>query len=288
MGVLLVGWTFRAGADDIVVTAEVHAPLPSGPAVIEVPTDGAHFSAVPITVSGSCPADGTGAYIKLYRNNAFSGTAICNVSNHFELQSDLFPGANKLMAKIFNKTDDPGPDSNTPIVYYDVPIQPTQPSQPGLPVAQAPFLITTNFHYVGYHVGQSVKWELVITGGNAPYALNVDWGDGTNSVLSRKAPGTFTVEHRYSQEGNADMSSYKIKIKGSDADGRQAFLQLFAVVNPGRGSLVGPIQLPPNNWLWVAWPAYLVILLMATSYWLGEREELLNLRRAGRLRQRRS
>src|SRR4051812_43608445 len=75
LGVLLVGWTFLAVADDVHVSAKVSAPPPTGSATIVTPTDGQRFSAVPITVTGTCPSDGSGAYIKLYRNDFFSGSA---------------------------------------------------------------------------------------------------------------------------------------------------------------------------------------------------------------------
>lgn len=289
VGVLLIGWTFRTNANpvDLFVTAKIPAPPVSSPAVIEVPQDGTKVSSVPISVSGSCPSDGTGAYIKLYRNDVFSGVAICNASNRFQLQTDLFVGANKLMAKIFNKTDDPGPDSNTPTVYYE-PAVPPSPGQPPVvkpPPGRPPFTLITDYRYIGYRVGQTVKRELTVGGGNPPYAINIDWGDGTNSVVSRRQAGTFTAEHKYSQVGSGDLSSYTIKITGSDGDGRQAYLELITIVNPSEGPFAGTLE-PPKKWLWLAWPTYIVLLLMATSFYLGEREEFAELKKRGMLRRR--
>jgi hypothetical protein len=48
--------------------------------------------------------------------------------------------------------------------------------------------------------------------------------------------------------------------------------------------------LPPgphikSSWLKFIWPAYGVVILMAVSFWLGEREELIDLKRS-RLRHR--
>jgi hypothetical protein len=291
VGVLLAGWTFMAGADDIHVSAKVSAPLPSGPATIITPTDGQHFTSVPITVTGTCPSDGSGAYIKLYRNDVFSGSAICTAGNQFSLQTDLFPEANKLKAVIFNSTDDAGPDSNTPVVFYDVPATVPQPFQatPANPKG-IPFLINGEFKVTGYSVGQSGKWKLIITGGNPPYAINIEWGDGQSTLISRKTSGPFIIDHTYKKVGNQDNSSYVIKIKGTDGDGRQAFLQLFVIIKPhDAGPIASTLQRlpPPKHWLWVAWPAYLILLLMMLSYYLGEREEFLVLRKRGWLRQRR-
>ena len=289
IGVLLVGWTFLAVADDIDVSAKVSAPLPTGPATITAPSDGQHFSAVPITVTGTCPADGSGAYIKLFRNNVFSGTALCDGSQNFSLSTDLFPGGNKLKAVIFNKTDDAGPDSNAPVVYYDVPQNPPTQNPPQYPPSVPPFVITTDFKYSGFYVGQNIRWTLSVSGGSAPYALNIDWGDGKNSVVSRSGQGEFTVEHKYDKPGGF-KGSYRISISGADAVGRQTSLEIFALVNQAGGTpIAGTTYNPPplsstKNWLIVAWPAYLVVLLMTISYLLGEREELKVLKKRGLLR----
>ncbi|HXY18357.1 MAG TPA: hypothetical protein VEH48_02995, partial [Candidatus Nitrosopolaris sp.] len=68
-GVILALWTFRAVADDIHVTAKVPANPVTGPAVITNPVNGQHFSSIPITISGTCPSDGSGGYVKIYRND---------------------------------------------------------------------------------------------------------------------------------------------------------------------------------------------------------------------------
>jgi hypothetical protein len=297
VGIMLAGWTFLASAADITVRAKVSAPLPTGPATIDTPTNGRHFSHVPVTVSGTCPSDGSGAYINLYRNDVFSGSAICDGGQQYSLSTDLFPGANKLKAVIYNKTDDPGPDSNTPIVYYDVPVPPSpppsQPPAPSKPSGQStqPLTITSDFKFIGYSVGQTVRWKLAIGGGTSPYAINVDWGDGKNSVVSLKGAGEFTIEHSYDKPGGY-KGSYPIVVTAGDAVGDQSLLQLFVLVNSeGTGPIAGTTIKPPplaptKNWLKWIWPTYAIVSLMALSYLLGEREELLMLKKRNRLRQR--
>jgi hypothetical protein len=303
IGVLLVGWTFQAEADDLHVTAKVSAELPSGPAIITSPGDGTRFSEVPITVSGTCPVD---TYVQIYRNNFFSGTAICTTDGNFTLDIDLFAGANQLEAKVFNITDDEGPASTPITVYYDVPEQPTggtpaAPEQPTQPQAitlrppsspaVAPFSIKSEFAYRGYKVGQTVELVFEVGGGVPPYALNIDWGDGTNSVISQKEPGKVSAYHRYKKVGNGTKGSFVVRLSGSDTDGRQAFLQLFLLVNPAGvpGFVANTLPSGPHfktSWLKLIWPAYIIILLMAFSFWLGEREEFIELKNRGRLRRR--
>jgi hypothetical protein len=297
IGVLLLGWTFQATADDIHVTAKVSAPLPIGPAVITSPGDGSRFSDVPITVSGTCPTD---TYIEIYRNDFFSGTAICSTDGNFTLDIDLFPGQNKLEAKVFNITDDEGPASAPITVFYDVPQQPTGSSAGGeagtsqsappaatlQPAAVPPLTLKTDFGYKGYKVGQSIEWSFEINGGVPPYAVNIDWGDGTNTVVSQKEAGKVSINHRYKKVGDSTHGSYKVKAKASDSEGRQTFLQLFLIIVPSGvpGFVSNTLPAGPHfsvSWLKLLWPAYAVVVLMAISFWLGEREELVELRNKG-------
>ncbi|MBX4197276.1 hypothetical protein KW801_01820, partial [Candidatus Saccharibacteria bacterium] len=277
----------------ILVTARISGPAITDPASITVPADGTHFSAVPIDVSGSCPTNA--AYVEIFKNNVLAGSAICSAGNTFELQIDLFPGRNDLTAHSFNITDDEGPVSAIVTVYYDVPQPPPTPPGSTTPISKPskpnPFLLKTAFLYKGYYTGQEVQWPVEIVGGNPPYALNVDWGDGQNSIISRKAAGEFMINHTYSMAGGY-KGSYTIKIQASDTDSNYAYLQFFVIVTDTQtGPSIGNIytKSPPTigslrHLLWVAWPAYISVLLMVVAFKLGEREEFLFLRSHGRLR----
>lgn len=285
VGVLLAGWTLRSAADEtLVVKAKVPADPLTEPAIITNPVNGQRFTSYPISVSGTCPLN---SYIKLYRNGVFSGTAICSSDKTFQLSSDLFEGANLLQARVFNLTDDEGPESPPVTVYLDsaAPI-------PGA-IPAAPFVIKTDFKFIGYRIGQTGRWKLEISGGSPPYAINIDWGDGTNDVISRKKAGEFIVEHKYEKTGPGQSGSFLVKITGSDSKDNKAYLEFFIVVNsdniPEIVANTMPSAGPPQrHWLWVAWPAYLVLVLMLSSFYLGEREELLELKKRGALRRRRA
>jgi hypothetical protein len=122
VGVLIGGWTRVVVADTPVgspqlqdsytVHASVPGPAPTRAASILSPADGKHFADKPIVVSGSCPADAGGGYVSLYRNNFYSGTALCDASGNYQLSIDLFTGANQLIARVFNFTDVAGPNSS--------------------------------------------------------------------------------------------------------------------------------------------------------------------------------
>jgi len=296
-GVYLSAWTLKANGSNVLVTAKVHAPLVTSPAVITTPKNGQHFKNIPITVSGTCPTNA--GYVEIYRNDVMSGTVLCDINSDFRLSTDLLPGKNDLTAHVFNITDDEGPVSGSIRVFYDAPTPPSQPatnqkSGSGGQAATSPFLLTTSFLYKGYYIGQQVDWPLRISGGTPPYALNVNWGDGQNDVISRGAAGDFKISHTYSVAGSY-KNSYTVKVNAADRDSQKAFLQFFVIVT--NRTAAGPagniFSKPPpslpgsHNWLWMAWPAYTVVLIMFVSYWLGEREELINLRKKGLLRTRR-
>ncbi|MBA3757488.1 hypothetical protein H0X09_01320 [Candidatus Saccharibacteria bacterium] len=290
-GVLLVGWTFKITAQNIVVSAKVPAAVLTEPAVITNPVNGQRFTSYPIPVSGTCPLN---SYVKLYRNDVFSGTAICSASQTFSLSSDLFSGANEFKARVFNTTDDEGPQSNTVTVYLDpVPAEPGAPKPPPS-TSSSPLIIKTDFRFVGYYTGQTGRWKLEISGGAPPYAVNVDWGDGTSSIFSRKKSGDLIIQHKYEKAGPGENSSYTVKVTGSDSDDNKAYLEFFVIVNSNNlPELVGdtiPTARPPvdTRLLWLLWPAYIVVILMVVSFYLGEREELLELRKRGALRRRRA
>ena len=291
VGVYLVAWTFNAHADDLIVNAIVKDKPITDPAVITSPTEGTHFKAVPITVNGTCPDHG--AYVEIFRNGVMSGSTICDTSAKFEIQIDLFSGANKLEAHVFNVTDDEGPVSAPVNVVYDVPPAPQPSLQTPNPSKGSPLLLKTAFVYKGYYTNQVVEWPLEISGGTAPYALNVDWGDGSNSIISRPQAGQFNIDHTYSREGD-HIGSFTIKVQASDADGNYTYLQFFVIVNVrNQAGATGTTNIfskgPPtlgglHQWVWAVWPVYSAIVLMALSYKLGQREEFLLLKKRHQLR----
>lgn len=319
VGVFLAGWTRFVTADSFIypppasggytVRASVPGPAPTIAATIDSPLDGTTVTAQPITVSGSCPLN---TYETLYRNGAFSGVALCNASGQYELQTGLFPGVNQLRVRVFSSTDVPGPMSSTVSVTYKPSVPPKPPATGGESTAGSnssttntsgpevqgqPLIFKTTFVYEGHYVGTTSTWELDIEGGNAPYAISVDWGDGQHSLVSRPRAGNFTLEHVYHKPGGYH-GSYVTKFLASDADGSETLLQLMAIVNnppdsakgsshslvPGAGSLGNGSGATHTfdtyilTLLKYIWPGYLVVVLMLVSFWLGERREFQHLK----------
>src|SRR5581483_2076361 len=115
-GVFLIGWTLKAWGADIHVTAQIHGPKVTSPAMITTPKNGQHFTTVPVDIIGTCPDNA--AYVEIFRNNLMSGSALCD-GGIFHLAISLNSGRNDLTAHVFNVTDDEGPVSPIVTVFYD-------------------------------------------------------------------------------------------------------------------------------------------------------------------------
>lgn len=243
------------------VTAVVSGPRPTTPAIITTPTNGQAFQANPIDIAGTCPDK---SLVKVFSNGIFMGSAICDASRRFKLQSDLVIGKNDLTALPFNALNQSGPESPTVGVTLAFP-------GGGLGFSQQLLLQSSNF-YRGALPGEQITWPLEIVGGVSPYALSFDWGDGTDDLLTRTQAGPFELKHTYQKVGGY-LGTYPLIIRATDAAGNKAFLQLTSIVNSpkGAGSSSKALTLTPN--FMFIWPLWIVLLLMILSFWFGEKRE---------------
>lgn len=272
-GVVLLGATQKALADPppidqtLVVDAAVAGNPPATAPTIEAPTTGQDFTAIPITVSGSCLS---GLLVKVFSNNVFVGSATC-FGGHYSLQVDLFFGRNDLVARQYNVLDQASPDSNVVTVTYTAPSQPaakpakkgSRPSQSVPPTNQ--LVITSPRAYQGILQGHQLTWPFTISGGKNPYAISIDWGDGHTDLISRESGGDFTASHTYSQAGR-----FVVTVRAADQSGQQGFLQVVSL-STGAAVAVTKLQFPSS--LLLIWPLYLLLLLILSAYWLGEHHE---------------
>lgn len=317
VGVLIFSWTRFVSADTFVypgpiqsdydVHVRVPGPPPTEPATIDSPLDGDVFTDLPITVKGTCPLN---TYVSLMRNNVFSGAGICDADGKYSITTGLFKGVNQLIAQVYSPTDVPGPPSNTVMVTYNPPLPPpvVTPGQPvptgdssskkpsgsrpkASPVDNGPgtpLILKTDFKYQGVFVGAPTDWQLDVEGGTGPYAISVAWGDGTTSVISRSHAGAFALQHKYKKAGKY-KGSYTAVFTVSDADGTQSYLQLITIVNNppagagatnpsgGQGIVLNGSPAYLEKLVGYIWPGYGMVILMLTSFWLGERRELRHL-----------
>ncbi|MGH7239146.1 MAG: hypothetical protein ACREHG_03660 [Candidatus Saccharimonadales bacterium] len=245
------------------LTGEMPGPPPTVAATITAPTSGQSIASSPITVKGTCPAN---TLVEVYKNNIFAGSTTCSASGTYSVQIDLLYGSNALIARVYNSLDEPGPDSNTVTVNYSaLPLQGA--SITPLSFATSQLMLTTNAVYRGIFPGQNLIIPISILGGTEPYAINVQWGDSSNNILSRSNNLTFNAEHTYKVPG-----AYQITIQGSDAQNRVAFLDVAAIVN-GQASAAASVTKGKTNQLLMLWPLYTASVAILISFWLGEHRE---------------
>lgn len=271
LSVFILAFGAIAKSATITVTAAVTGPLPSAPAIITSPLDGATFSSPTITVDGTCSA---GYVVKLFRNEVFSGSTLCTVGNTFTIQVTLTAGNNDLEAKIYNFIDQPGLPGNKIGVTYNVPATSTTTPASTPQAKVAPLILESTFQYQSALPGHEIIWPIKISGGTPPYAVSVEWNDGNVDVYSQPTAGTFEIKHTYAQPGSY-KGAYFIKIRASDSQQRQALLQVVALINTS--TYISPI----NNTTWpswfsglsrrltVVWPALGLAILMLISYIIG-------------------
>ena len=263
-----------SGGGAVQLNAVVTAPVPQTAPVITQPTNGQIFrSSDPITVQGSCPAN---TLIKVFKNNVMGGATLCN-KGAFKLSMDLFIGTNTLIARPYNANDVAGPDSAPVSVKFlppGVSLQSTEELN-ALGVPANAFYITASVFYRGAEAGSQMDWPLTISGGQAPYAINIGWDDGKTDLLSQAAAGSFTAHHTYAHA--ASNGSYTIVIHATDANGQTTYLQMVAIVsgNPataGLSKIVGG-GYSSSGIIRLALQLFLIADIVVLAFWLGERRE---------------
>jgi len=193
------------------ISGTITSPPPTTAATISNPTNGQSFTTLPISISGICTS---GLLIKIFINNIFSGAADCT-SSSYSISADLFIGTNNIVAEDYDSLNQAGPPSNTVTVTY----------VNNAETASSLINLTSNYAKIGANPGSTLTWPIEISGGTAPYAISVNWGDGKQpSLISQTTSGSLNLTHIYSIAG-----VYNITINATDSAGGVAFLQLVGV-----------------------------------------------------------
>lgn len=254
--------------ESVGLTGTITAVPPATPATITFPANNQTFTEVPIRVSGICTA---GLLVKVFKNNVFAGSVEC-VNGSYSIQMDLFTGENEILARVYDALDQPGPDSNIVRVNF---VDNSVGS--GSRVS-----VTSNFAKRGAFPNETLTWPIVISGGSGPYAISVDWGDGTEADLSSQTfAGPLNIKHVYKSAG-----VYNIIVKVVDKDGVAAFLQIVGVGNGplsqtglanGDNPAAQPVGGVRTKIVWQ--PAMVILPFVFSTFWLGKKYELHLLRK---------
>ena len=235
---------------------EVSAPPPTVAASIVSPANGANFTTVPITLAGSCPAN---TLVKIFKNGVFGGAAACK-DGSYSIQVDFFSGQNELKATVYDSLNQAGPDSNLVTINYS--------NNVANPALSSLVTLTSNFGQRGANPKQELNWPIIISGGTAPYAVSVDWGDlSPSDVYSQTSVGQFAIKHIYQQSG-----VFKVLIKAVDQNGTAAFLQLSGVANGQvvQSSVAGASTTKTPSVSTVTWQVFVFSFsAIIVTFWLG-------------------
>lgn len=232
----------------------IPSPPPTRGPTITVPSTGATFTSIPITVSGLCP---TGLLIKVFDNNVFVGSTTCS-GGSYSVQIGLFSGQNDLVARDYDALDQSGPDSNLVTVTFTN----AQFLQFGTQL-----VLSSAYAERGAAPGTELDWPILLSGGTGPYALSIDWGDGSSTdLMSLSSPGSITLKHTYKVSG-----IYTIIIRATDKNGETAFLQLVGQATGAvqSNSKPGANATVIKEVLW--WPALAMLPLVFAAFWVGRR-----------------
>ncbi|HMS23385.1 MAG TPA: PKD domain-containing protein [Candidatus Saccharibacteria bacterium] len=213
----------------VTVSGVVPTDPPTSAASISSPANGTNFSSGIINVSGRCVS---GLLVEIYRDNSFAGSQICDSNGEYLIKITLISGKNILVAKISDSLGQYGPDSDNVIVYFNESIPQSDDSITVIPGTSSsnpvvPLLVSANPVQRGTFPKQLMKLEYEVEGGVAPYAMSIDWGDGSDpTVRPHKKSGDFSSSYIYQKAGQ-----YTIRLSATDSAKNKAFTQTIAIVN---------------------------------------------------------
>lgn len=267
----------------ISLSGVVPGPPPSIAAVINSPKNGDRLSTNTTAVSGTCE---TNRLIEIYRNGSFAGSTTCTTGGAFSLLVTLVPDQNDLVARTKDNIGQYGPNSATVTVFYDVPAtdesgKDTPPVRtPQNPTAPPPLLLITKSVYVVSGTDRSVQIQIEIDGGVSPFAIAVDWGDGTlDDLISAEKEGNYSISHAYEKSGQ-----FTITITATDKDSRKSSIQTVAIIGAeavtsvtgsakAGGCTTVQCQISQRliSAIDIMWVPFSIASLMTASFWLGEK-----------------
>ena len=259
--------THTTAAVEYKTYAVVPGPTPTvAPTIAGIISGTTYRNAEPVSVYGSCP--GT-TMVRVYKNEVLAGATICQNGN-YAMQIDLFVGANTIVARAYTMNETVSPDSQ-PVNVQFLPNGMTLGSANTLreTTNRQPYM-TAPVYYRGVTAGQRLVWTITLTGGQAPYAVSIDWGDGTSELISRGTDGPFDIGHTYKRPTGS--GGYTVIVRATDQNGVKSYLQFVAIVTGDAEATVGRVDgSSATQWLIAGGLAFIAVLTAVVSYWLGVR-----------------
>lgn len=234
VSLVLAGMQKSAGADEIIVSAKVAAPIPTQSTTI---TTTSNTTLTPLVViNGTCGIMSSASLIEIYSSGVFLGSTVCDTSGHFSVSVTLQPGTNTLVARTVNMTDDYGPDGVPVTMTYTPPpsgvssstpdgiSHPGSNSQSNAHVQK--LAIEGKYTHIVYGPYKDAEWVGSFEGGKSPYTATIAWGDGIVTAQYNVQSTELHVSHHYT-----DYATHFITVTVTDMDGR-TIKQTLAAVTP--------------------------------------------------------
>lgn len=223
------------------VNASVPFPAPTQPAVIDAQLNGLNTASNTVEIFGTCQAINPVAIVSIWRSGASIGSVNCESNGTFRLTVGLVSGLNTLIARTSSISEAYGPDSSSLSITYT----PAQPSSPGsAPQSTSPSTPNSNLSQSSEAIPgtnqlnirtpstftlmdqkNTVATQVEVNGGQNPYTITINWGDGVTETKVVNASGIYTFEHTFEKQG-----SYKAIAKVTDVLGSSVDYQ-FAIVS---------------------------------------------------------
>lgn len=288
------------------VTVNVAGAPPATGADITYPTHNSITKSPLIEVKGTCEPE---TLVATYNDGTFAGSSICTIDGDYATTIQLHVGVNILQSQNYDALNQPGPVTNqvtitreadpvvtpeepigapiipeiattpTDIAVNPIPPVTTPATQPAenpcyqIPktsdrASTAPIIFVSCVDRTIF-ANETLSLPVIISGGVAPFALSIDWGDGVTDLKSVADNAYYTYQHIYLQTG-----SVSVTLRTTDSKGSVSFLQTVVQVNGApatTGSTFGNITSGLSNiWTEAPVPLYFAALALVLGFWIGD------------------
>lgn len=233
-------------ADTYDVTAVVPFDPPTIPATVTSPANNTTVNTSNIEINGTCQELNPAVIVSVWNGPLLLGSTTCLVGGNYSINVAMFSGTNVLIIKSSNVNGLYGPDS-TPFNINYTPNQPVSnpsPSQdsgnnnnnfpPGPannPQNSGELLLTSLAPFGVTNSENTVSITVRISGGNNPYSLTINWGDGTTMTQKLDTEGDYTFSHTYETADNYIVNAIVVDVLGNSRKFNWA-------VSPGTQSII--------------------------------------------------
>lgn len=215
-------------------------PAPSTP-TITWPKNGDTVQTATITVRGKAEPR---ALIELWNRGQLIGTTFADADGNWSITVTLHEYANMLQARACYGNSCSG-FSQRVLVHYQS--------------AGSDFYITLTDYRFTASTHETIAFEALLHGGEAPYSLDIDWGDGASDEYtarhnSEDYSAEANLQHTYETAGN-----YRGFVTATSADGKKAQASFTAQVFDEQEASTFPW---PVLWLLLLFIILLIVFLL--------------------------